>query len=67
MTDPRVTIYGAYWCPDCRRAKKFLGEQFIPYKWVDIEQDKDGETYVLQKNVRPRIKRIKPCKLQCPE
>ena len=55
MTDPRVTVYGAYWCPDCRRAKKFLGEQFIPYKWVDIEQDKDGEMYVLQKNEGKRI------------
>jgi thioredoxin reductase (NADPH) len=55
MTDPRVTVYGAYWCPDCRRAKKFLGEQFIPYRWVDIEQDKDGEMYVLQKNDGKRI------------
>ena len=55
MTEPRVTVYGAYWCPDCRRAKKFLGEQFVPYKWVDIEQDKDGEMYVLQKNEGKRI------------
>jgi len=55
MTEPRVTIYGAYWCPDCRRSKKFLGEQFIPYRWVDIEQDKDGETYVLQRNDGKRI------------
>ena len=55
MTEPRVTVYGAYWCPDCRRAKKFLGEQFIPYKWVDIEQDKEGEMYVLQKNDGKRI------------
>lgn len=55
MTEPKVTIYGAYWCPDCRRAKKFLGEQFIPYRWVDIEQDKDGELYVLQKNDGKRI------------
>lgn len=55
MTDSKVTVYGAYWCPDCRRAKKFLGEQFIPYKWVDIEQDKDGESYVLQKNDGKRI------------
>jgi thioredoxin reductase (NADPH) len=55
MTEPRVTVYGAYWCPDCRRAKKFLGEQFIPYKWVDIEQDKNGEMYVLQKNEGKRI------------
>ena len=55
MTDPRVTVYGAYWCPDCRRAKKFLGEQFIPYRWVDIEQDKEGEMYVLKKNDGKRI------------
>jgi len=55
MTESRVTVYGAYWCPDCRRAKKFLGEQFVPYKWVDIEQDKEGEKYVLQKNDGKRI------------
>jgi thioredoxin reductase (NADPH) len=55
MIDPKVTVYGAYWCPDCRRAKQFLGEQFIPYRWVDIEQDKEGEGYVLQKNDGRRI------------
>ncbi|HET9908475.1 MAG TPA: FAD-dependent oxidoreductase [Anaerolineales bacterium] len=55
MAEHRVTVYGAYWCPDCRRAKKFLGEQFVPYKWVDIEQDKNGENYVLQKNDGKRI------------
>jgi len=55
MTESKVTVYGAYWCPDCRRAKKFLGEQFVPYKWVDIEQDKVGEAYVMQKNDGKRI------------
>ncbi len=55
MTEPKVTVYGAYWCPDCRRSKKFLGEQFVPYRWVDIEQDKDGEAYVLQRNDGKRI------------
>jgi thioredoxin reductase (NADPH) len=55
MTEPKVTVYGAYWCPDCRRSKKFLGEQLIPYRWVDIEQDKDGEDYVLQRNDGKRI------------
>ena len=55
MTEPKVTVYGAYWCPDCRRSKKFLGEQFIPYRWVDIEQDKAGEDYVLQRNDGKRI------------
>lgn len=55
MVEPKVTVYGAYWCPDCRRSKKFLGEQFIPYRWVDIEQDKEGEAYVLQRNDGKRI------------
>jgi thioredoxin reductase (NADPH) len=50
-----ITVYGAYWCPDCRRSKQFLGEHQIPYKWVDIEQDTAGEAYVIQKNNGKRI------------
>ncbi|HNO31432.1 MAG TPA: FAD-dependent oxidoreductase [Anaerolineales bacterium] len=55
MTEARITVYGAYWCPDCRRSKKFLGEQFIPFNWVDIEQDKEAEALVLKKNNGKRI------------
>lgn len=55
MAGEKVIVYGAYWCPDCRRAKKFLGEQFVPYEWIDIEQDKEAEEYVLQKNDGKRI------------
>lgn len=55
MTESKVTVYGAYWCPDCRRAKKFLGENFIPYRWIDIEQDKAAEEYVLKRNNGKRI------------
>jgi thioredoxin reductase (NADPH) len=39
-------VYGAAWCPDCKRAKKFLGEQRIPYDWTDIDQDPDGLAFV---------------------
>ncbi len=52
---PNITVYGAYWCPDCRRSKQFLGEHQIPYNWVDIEQDKAGERYVMEKNLGKRI------------
>ena len=52
---PEITLYGAYWCPDCRRSKQFLGEHQFPYNWVDIEQDKAGEEYVIQKNDGKRI------------
>ena len=53
--EPKITVYGAYWCPDCRRSKKFLGENFIPFNWVDIEEDKEGEEFVIAKNNGKRI------------
>ena len=52
---PRLTVYGAQWCPDCRRAKKFLGEQLVPYDWVDIEANPRAEQYVRQVNKGKRI------------
>ena len=33
-----ITVIGANWCPDCRRAKEFLAQQRIAYEWVDLEQ-----------------------------
>lgn len=50
-----IVLYGAHWCPDCRRSKQFLGENRIPYKWVDIVQDKEGEMFVVEKNNGKRI------------
>lgn len=54
-SDPTITVYGAYWCPDCRRAKQFLGEHQIPYAWIDIEQDPAAEQFVIEKNDGRRI------------
>jgi len=51
----RITIYGAYWCPDCRRSKRFLSEHQIAYDWVDIEQDDEARTYVEKLNHGKRI------------
>src|SRR5689334_13238968 len=55
MPDTSLTVYGAYWCPDCRRAKKFLGEQLIPFNWIDVEQDRHAGQFVLEKNNGRRI------------
>jgi len=55
MNSPDLTVYGAHWCPDCRRSKRFLGEHQIPYAWVDIEQDPDAEQFVIEKNKGKRI------------
>ena len=50
-----IVLYGAHWCPDCRRSKQFLGEHQIPYIWVDIEQDAAAEQFVIEKNAGKRI------------
>jgi glutaredoxin len=34
-----VTVYGADWCGDCRRAKRFLDATGTPYRYVDLELD----------------------------
>jgi glutaredoxin len=32
-----LIVYTAFWCPDCRVAKRFLREHNIPFKEIDIE------------------------------
>ncbi len=53
--DSNITVYGAYWCPDCRRSKRFLSEQQIAYQWVDIEQDEAAKAQVEEMNNGKRI------------
>ena len=55
MSHTNLTVYGASWCTDCRRAKKFLGEQRIHYNWVDIEQDAEAQALVERLNDGKRI------------
>ncbi|HEV2368248.1 MAG TPA: FAD-dependent oxidoreductase [Acidimicrobiales bacterium] len=37
-----ITVYGAPWCPDCKRAKAFLSAHRLAYDWVDVDQDEAG-------------------------
>jgi len=48
--DEPIKVYGASWCPDCRRAKRFLGDQRVPFEWHDIEVDPDGVKIVQERN-----------------
>jgi len=41
-----LKVYGAPWCPDCRRSKTFLSEHRIDHDWIDIDQDADALAYV---------------------
>ncbi len=38
----KLKVYGAPWCPDCKRSKKFLAEHRVPMEWIDIDQDPEG-------------------------
>jgi thioredoxin reductase (NADPH) len=48
--DDLIKVYGATWCPDCRRAKRFLGDQRVPFEWHDIEVEPDGVRIVQERN-----------------
>ncbi len=45
-----ITLYGTNWCSDCKRSKKFFGEQRVQYNFVDIESDDAGMRVVEEKN-----------------
>ncbi|MBC8496092.1 MAG: FAD-dependent oxidoreductase [Chloroflexi bacterium] len=50
-----IIVYSTVWCPDCKRAKKFFGEQRIPYQNVDIEKDPEAMAFVEQINNGMRV------------
>ncbi|MEW5829384.1 MAG: FAD-dependent oxidoreductase [Chloroflexota bacterium] len=50
MTPEKITVYSTVWCPDCKRAKQFFGEQRIQYENVNIEEDPEAMAFVEQVN-----------------
>ena len=50
MAEQQIRMYGAPWCPDCKRSKQFFAEQRVPYEWNDIDQDEKARTYVQEIN-----------------
>jgi glutaredoxin len=52
MSEPpeRIVVYGASWCPDARRARRFFAEQRVEYTWIDIEEDNGALDFVRKTN-----------------
>ena len=50
MPDGPITMYGTNWCSDCKRTKRFLGEQRVHYEFVNIDGDADGLAMVERVN-----------------
>ncbi|MFN0096513.1 MAG: FAD-dependent oxidoreductase [Dehalococcoidia bacterium] len=50
MAHTNITVYGTNWCGDCKRTKKFFGEQRVHYDFVNIDDDAEGMRIVEEKN-----------------
>lgn len=55
MAHTEITLYGTLWCSDCKRTKKFFGEQRVHYKFVDVDMDKEGLALVERVNMGKTI------------
>ena len=45
-----ITMYGAEWCGDCRRSKKFLDSNNVEYNYIDVEADESASDKVIEIN-----------------
>jgi mycoredoxin len=45
-----ITMYGAEWCKDCRRSKKFLDANNVKYNYIDVESDVTASDKVIEIN-----------------
>jgi thioredoxin reductase (NADPH) len=50
-----IQLYGADWCPDCRRAKTYLTENNIPFEFIDVDLDQEATQKVETINNGKRI------------
>ncbi|MCH7810084.1 MAG: FAD-dependent oxidoreductase [Chloroflexi bacterium] len=48
-------MYGTVWCSDCKRSKKFFGEQRVHYDFIDIDEDPAGLKIVEELNKGKQI------------
>ena len=45
-----ITMYGADWCGDCRRSKRFLDENSVAYNYIDVETETSASEKVIEIN-----------------
>ena len=46
MTTP-IKLFGATWCGDTRRSRRFLDDLSIPYEYHDIDRDRTAKQFVI--------------------
>ena len=48
--DDMIKLYGTTWCGGTRRARRIFDDNKIPYKWIDIDEDRDARDFVEKTN-----------------
>ena len=43
-------VFGADWCPDCRRSKRLLDRLDVPYTYLDVDGDADAMIEMKKRN-----------------
>lgn len=47
---PHIVVYGAYWCSDTMRTRRFLNRHGVSYTLVDVDQDPEAAQKVREWN-----------------
>jgi len=55
VSHTKIKMYGTVWCSDCKRSKKFFGEQRVHYDFIDIDEDPAGLKIVEELNEGKQI------------
>src|SRR5215470_18131234 len=50
-----ITVYSAFWCPDCREAKRFLERHKLPFTEIDIETTPGAAQEVIRRTGKRAI------------
>ncbi len=45
-----IIMFSTTWCGDCRRSKRWLDQNQVPFKTIDIEEDPIAANYVMSVN-----------------
>lgn len=46
----KILMYGAEWCGDCRRSKKFLDSNNVSYDYINVDEDAAAADKVVEIN-----------------
>ena len=46
----KIVMYGAEWCGDCRRSKRFMDSNNVAFEYINVDEDAAAADKVLEIN-----------------